>query len=42
MALVDPADFDRCCSALGLRPAKQETVALKQGKSLFVGHYRKG
>jgi SAM-dependent methyltransferase len=42
MALVDPADFDRCCSALRLRQAKQETVALKQGKSLFVGHYRKG
>ena len=41
MSLVDPTDFDRTCSALGLRLAKQETVALKQGKSLFVGHYRK-
>jgi N-acetylglutamate synthase-like GNAT family acetyltransferase len=41
MSLVDPARFAQVCAQNGLVCEKTQTFPLKQGKSLFVGVYRK-
>jgi SAM-dependent methyltransferase len=41
MTLVAPDNFSHVCSANGLDLKRERTIPLKQGKALFVGHYRK-
>ncbi len=41
MNLVSPEEFSRACFENGLREVKQKRIALKQGKELYVGFYKK-
>ncbi len=41
MNLVSPEELSLVCSENGLREMRQDRVALKQGKELYVGFYRK-